>query len=312
MFNTPILFLVFNRPDTTARVFEQIRKIKPAHLYVAADGPRKDKPGEKAICDEVRKIVLSGVDWECEVKTLFRDKNLGSGNAVSNAITWFFENVEGGIILEDDVLPTQSFFLFCARMLVKFKDEHRIMQVSGNNFQFSKIGVDCYYLSKLPHTWGWATWKRAWEKFNFELKDFNEDKVNNYFDYLTIDTYWHHIFKLTKRDLYHHVWDYQWVFAVFTNNGLSITPQNNLVSNIGFGDDSTHTSDINDFLANLKSYEMEIDIGHTIVSYDPIPDINFHKLFKWENIETPVKNLSVKDSMKLLLKKLQSIKENKY
>ena len=282
MFNTPILFLVFNRPDTTARVFEQIRKIKPAHLYVAADGPRKDRPGEKELCDEVRKMVLSGVDWECELKTLFQDENLGCGKAPAEGITWFFEQVEEGIILEDDVLPTQSFFLFCKEMLNKFRNDHKIMHISGNNFQLSKIGSECYYLSKLPHSWGWATWRRAWNNFDFEMNDFSDELVVKYFNYPSIDRYWHHIFKITKKELFQHVWDYQWVYTIFKDNGLCVLPQHNLISNIGFGANSTHTGDKEHYFSNLKSHEMDFRIDKISILYDPVADINFHKLFGWE------------------------------
>ena len=135
---SPVLFLVFNRPDTTRRVLEAIRQAQPSQLFIAADGPREGKSGEAEKCADVRRIVNEGIDWDCEVKTLFRDKNLGCKVAVSRAIDWFFEHVEEGIILEDDCLPHPTFFRFCEELLNKYRDDERIGQISGDNFQFGK------------------------------------------------------------------------------------------------------------------------------------------------------------------------------
>ncbi|WP_297816408.1 hypothetical protein [Segetibacter sp.] len=286
-------------------MFEKIRQQRPSTLFVASDGARESRPEEAAVCEECRNIVLNGIDWPCEVKTLFRSENLGCGKAVSSAISWFFDNVEEGIILEDDVVPTRSFFSFCRKMLSKFRDDTGIMHVSGNNFQLSRIGSDSYYLSKIPHCWGWATWRRAWQKFDFELKLFKEDQKPAYFDYPTIDNYWHNIFKLTKNQLYRHVWDYQWVFALFNNNALSIAPQYNLVSNVGFGTHSTNTHNDTDYLANLKSYEVNFEIKEDGMNYNPGVDINFQKLFRWEMIEEPPINISGKVALRILISKLK-------
>jgi hypothetical protein len=263
-----------------------------------------DRLGEEEKCKQVREIVLSRIDWECEVKYLFRDENLGCGRAPADAITWFFDQEKEGIILEDDTLPNQSFFVFCQEMLSKFRDNPGIMHISGNNFQLSWIGNESYYLSKLPHSWGWATWKRAWKKFDFELKDFNVEEVEKYFDFPKIDNYWHNMFKLTKQELHHHVWDYQWVFANLKNNGLSVLPQKNLVSNIGFGQDSTHTSNAGHFFSNLKSYEMISEGRDTIPIYDPIADINFHILFGWQIEEPSPANIFADRTLKTLFAKL--------
>lgn len=304
-FNTPILFLIFNRPETTLRVFAEIRKVQPKFLFVAADGPRKDREGEIEKCIEARNAVISGIDWDCEVKTLFRDVNLGCGVAVSEAISWFFGNVEQGIILEDDCLPNRTFFLFCETMLLKFRDNDSIMHVSGNNFQFSNIGSECYYLSKLPHIWGWATWKRAWEKYDFELTTFDQDKVGNYFNYAPVDCYWFQIFSSIKNEVLKHTWDYQWTFAIFKHEGLCILPQKNLVSNIGFGVDSSHTEDLNNTLASLKTYEMEIVVGESAVTYYKAADINFHQMFRWENDGPHSHSISGKTAFKILFEKVK-------
>ena len=164
---TAVLFLVFNRPDTTAQVFEAIRQAKPPRLYVAADGPREGREGEVERVDKVREISMA-VDWPCEVKTLFREKNLGCKYAVSSAITWFFEQEEQGIILEDDCLPSQSFFWFCEELLNEYMYDQRIWQICGFSPLVNKI-KESYYLSKYSPIWGWASWRRAWSAYDAEI-----------------------------------------------------------------------------------------------------------------------------------------------
>ena len=305
MFNTPILFIVFNRIETTVQVFNQIKKIKPNYLYIAADGARENNEGEKQKCDAVREYIISNIDWDCEVKTLFRSENLGCGKGPASAIDWFFENVERGIILEDDCLPNITFFNFCEIMLEKFENVSEIMHISGNNFQLSRIGKECFYLSKLPHIWGWATWKRAWKHYDFFLNNFNEDNINDYFNYPSIDNYWINIFRQMKKEKHPHTWDYQWVFSLFLNNGFSVAPQHNLVTNIGFGESSTHTSNKDDFLSNLKNYEMDIAHNYNEVSYNTIPDINFHQLLKWEKIIYSSQNITAKQAIYIIIKKIK-------
>ena len=301
MFNTPVLFLVFNRPDLTKRVFEQIRKIQPSSLFIAADGPRPDKPSEDKICAEVKDIILSNIDWDCDVKTLFREQNLGCGKAVSQAITWFFENVEEGIILEDDCLPNLSFFCFCELMLKRFKHDHQIMHISGNNFQLSKIGMQDYYLTKIPHIWGWATWKRAWNKYDFNLLAFDTNKKQRYFLTDSIDKFWNDTFDFTKINL--HTWDYQWVYTIFNNNALCIAPQNNLVLNIGFNKDGTHITNEYHYLSNLKQYEMNnINSNVEKCTYEMVHDINEHIQFNWIKKDCIQKPLT----MRTFIKQIQS------
>jgi hypothetical protein len=185
---TSVLFLVFNRLDTTKRVFAEIRKARPKQLFIASDGPRKNKPGEKEIVEKVRKYVLDNIDWKCELKTLFRKKNLGCKYAVSGAIDWFFENVEQGIILEDDCLPSQRFFKFCEELLEKYGDDERIMSISGYN-PLGKFEIgESYLFSKYPRIWGWATWRRAWIMEDLKLKDCQDIKkkgnLEKYFPFL--------------------------------------------------------------------------------------------------------------------------------
>jgi hypothetical protein len=243
MFNTPILFLVFNRLDTTKQVFAKIREIQPKQLFIGADGARPDKEGEKEKVEAVRNYILENIDWECEVKTLFREKNLGCGKAVSEAITWFFDNVEQGIILEDDTLPDLSFFTFCEQLLNYYKDEERVMHIGGSNFLMNKLKInENYYFSKYPQIWGWATWKNRWYKYNFKIheekiEDFNLCLGNYNFAKDEI-LYWNNVFfNLKNID----TWDYQWIFSNWLYSGISIAPSINLIQNLGFGQDATHT-----------------------------------------------------------------------
>ncbi|MDD3083391.1 MAG: nucleotide-diphospho-sugar transferase, partial [Candidatus ainarchaeum sp.] len=185
--NIPILFLIFNRLDTTKQVFEEIRKAKPKKVYVAADGPRNIE--EKKKTDAVRKYVLDNIDWKCNVKTLFRKNNLGCGKAVSQAITWFFKNEEMGIILEDDCLPSQSFFPFCEELLKKYKDNEKIMHISGfNPVSKNKYSEADYFFSYTASIWGWATWRRAWKKYDFNMIDYKKFESSDLIKKLFINT----------------------------------------------------------------------------------------------------------------------------
>jgi hypothetical protein len=252
MLGSPILFLIFNRPDTTRRVFEVIRRVKPRKLFIAADGPRPNKEGEMQRCLDTRRVV-SEVDWDCEVQTLYREQNLGCGLAVSQAISWFFEHVDQGIILEDDCLPDPSFFTFCSHLLDYYKDEEEVMHISGNNFQNGiRRGEASYYFSRYVHVWGWATWKRAWTKYDFKLCTFeNREELRALVRDNQELTYWENAFTAVKRgDI--DTWDIQWVHAVWKNEGLAILPNVNLVSNIGFGEYATHTFEENP-LVKLKA-----------------------------------------------------------
>jgi len=269
MFKTPVLFLIFNRPETTEKVFETIRKQKPQYLYVAADGPRIDKEGEAEKCRQTREII-NKIDWDCEVKTLFREENLGCKIAVSSAISWFFENVEEGIILEDDCLPSKSFFNYCEILLEKYRNDTRIMHISAENPIDDSFGESSYYFSKIPHIWGWATWKRAWKKYDVDFQNYNDfiknNHIENVFPEKYVQKYWNKIFSRVK-DGKINTWDYQWTYALFINNGLSINPNLNMVSNIGFGvEGATHTS-VSEKCANRQTFEVaEIHHPEFIIS----------------------------------------------
>lgn len=239
-----VLFVVFNRPEETARVLDKIREARPPRLYIAADGPRVNKPGEDGICKQTREIALN-VDWNCEVKTLFKDSNVGCKLGVSTALQWFFENEEEGIVLEDDALPSNDFFRFCDEMLDRYRHDTRIWAISGSNFQQGqKWGEASYYFSNLIHVWGWASWRRAWNEYDITLKKYDEkdlkEKMSNIFDDQMIVDSWYDLFVRTKSGQID-TWDYQFGFSSFFNNGLSIVPNHNLVTNVGFGANATNT-----------------------------------------------------------------------
>ena len=261
---TSVLFVVFNRPETTIQVFETIRQAKPPRLYVAADGAREDKEGELEKVKQVREIV-NQVDWDCEVKTLFRDKNLGCKIAISSAIDWFFEHEEIGIILEDDCLPHPTFFRFCEELLEKYRDDERIAMISGNNFQFGRKRTNySYYFSRYPHIWGWASWRRAWKNYDVDMKIWSEIRNGNWLQDLFKDKksvqYWANIFEKTYQGKINS-WGYRWTFSCWIQNALTVIPNVNLVSNIGFGMDATHTKATTK-LSNISTSPIEFPLKH--------------------------------------------------
>lgn len=233
-FSTPILFLIFNRPATTQVVFESIRSMRPTALYVAADGPRRGVQADAPRCDEARRIA-SAVDWDCNLHTLFRNGNFGIGQGVAAAITWFFDHVSEGIVLEDDCLPSTSFYRFCEELLEYHRDQPRIMHISGNNFQYGKLrGEASYYYSQYTHCWGWASWRRAWQGFDLSL---------------------------LRAGSHPFVWDGEWLLAVRNHKGVAALPNVNLVQNIGFGPDATHTTGLERY-AYLPAEEIEFPLKH--------------------------------------------------
>lgn len=255
-FNVPILFIIFNRVDTTQRVFEEIRKQKPKYLFVAADGPRKNRQDDIENCEKTREII-SRIDWGCQVKTLFRNENLGCGKAVSGAISWFFGNVDMGIILEDDCLPHSDFFPYCEELLLKYKDEEKIKVISGDNFQKGrKRGEQSYYFSAYPHIWGWASWKRTWKEYDYSLDSISKKEfrsiLKDYFSNSFEREFWYDKFILSKKH-YYNTWDYQLSFCIWKNRGLNIIPNVNLITNIGFGNNSTHTNNPNSVYSNIPT-----------------------------------------------------------
>ena len=265
---TPVLFIIFNRPETTRIVFDAIRAAKPTRLYVAADGARPGVASDVARCAEARAI-LDHVNWPCDVKTLFRDRNLNCGVGPSSAMTWFFEHETEGIILEDDCLPSQSFFRFCQELLEKYRNDNRVMHIGGNNFlsDWYRDNSSSYYFSRSGHIWGWATWRRAWSKFDYDITLYESLKQKGYFDDFFLNRL-EKLYRLRKFDKTAAMrgrvdwWDYQWDFARYVNSGLSIVPGKNLVKNLGFGEGATHTVNPKSRSAYMEANEIEFPLRH--------------------------------------------------
>lgn len=296
---TPVAFIVFNRPDTTERVFAEIARAKPPKLLVVADGPRANRPGEAEKCATTRDIIKR-VDWDCEVLTNFSDVNLGCKRRVSSGIDWVFEQVPEAIILEDDCLPHPSFFRFCEEMLERYRHDPRIMAVSGDNFQFGqKRGAYSYYFSRYNHVWGWASWRRAWEHYDVDMRLWPEIRDGRMLAGILDDArqydYWANIFERVHGGLID-TWDYQWTFACWIQNGLTLLPQTNLISNIGFGVDATHTQSASVF-AELPVQEMDFPLEHPpYMLRDAIADAftnknNFSEPPIWRRAEKKLRKL---------------------
>jgi hypothetical protein len=264
-FATPIAFIIFNRPDTTQRVFAEIAKLKPAKLLVIADGARQNKPGEDILVKQTRAII-DQVDWPCQIQTNYSDVNLGCKHRVSSGIDWIFSLEPEAIILEDDCLPDPSFFVFCQEMLERYREDTSIGMITGDNFQNGiRRGDGDYYFSKYTHIWGWASWKRAWEKYDVCLTQWPEVKRDRVFwNHLGLHSpeehYWKNIFQQVY-DGFIDTWDYQWTFTCWVNNMVSIVPNRNLISNIGFGANATHTVGISDY-ANMRTTPMIFPLSY--------------------------------------------------
>ncbi|MFA6262995.1 MAG: hypothetical protein WCW33_00205 [Candidatus Babeliales bacterium] len=233
----PILFLIFNRPDTTNVVFEEIRKQRPRLLFIAADGPRPTHVDDNVRCAQARSI-LDRIDWPCTVHTLFRDQNLGCGSAVSESVTWFFAHVEEGIVLEDDCVPDPTFFDFCAAMLDRYRDNPKIMMIAGTSYLFNTVqSRESYFFSRYYPVWGWATWRRAWQLYDFDLREWAECRpthmLKKVFNNKKIVNFWTQYFdRIVRKDL--DTWDIQWTYACIKHQALCVVPFNNLISNIGY------------------------------------------------------------------------------
>jgi hypothetical protein len=275
--NSPVLFLIFNRPDATARVFDEIRRAKPPRLYVAADGPRLDRVGEPERCAKARAIV-SDVDWVCEVHTLFRDENIGCKRAVSGAIDWFFGCESEGVILEDDCLPSLSFFGFCDELLEKYRFDSRVGQISGFNSLDDCRMHDDYLFSKYGPIWGWASWRRAWDHYDVEMKLWPTIKDEKQYKNFTRNPE-EEEFRIRLFDMLYRkevdTWDYQWVFAKLINSMLTVIPAKNLIENIGFDDDATHTKSIPGYARGVERKELAISRHPRWV----LNDINYESMY---------------------------------
>ncbi|WP_316832725.1 nucleotide-diphospho-sugar transferase [Pedobacter aquatilis] len=238
-------------------VFEEIKKQRPKFLCIAADGPRDNQLNDIKLCAEAKSIIAD-IDWECQVDTLFRAKNLGSKYAVSEAITWFLNKYGYGIILEDDCLPNSSFFYFTESLLNKYQHDTNVMMITGCSFQNNTSSSATYYFSKYVHVWGWATWKRAWDLYNVSLVNEPEAAksaiIKQTFKSRREQKLWDYNLSLINNGL--DAWDYQWMYWIWKNRGLTIIPWQNMIANIGFGPDATHTFDESSNQSKMKQFEL--------------------------------------------------------
>jgi len=269
----PVLLVAFNRPEETARVIARLREVKPKKIYFAVDGAREGRAKEVALVEQTQKLVQE-FDWNCEVNTAFQTVNLGCGLGVSTAVSWALENEESIIVLEDDVLPDLSFFPFCTELLERFKDDDRVFAVSGSNHVPSKfvVGTDSYRFTPTTEVWGWAVWRRTWEKYEFDIKNWrNEITFSELRKQLggswLATILWRKLFDLVAQNKID-TWDYQLAFASLKSKSLVATSNVNLTENLGFGPGATHTQRIPKYIR--PTIEIEFPLRHPHVELDDI------------------------------------------
>ena len=266
----PILFIIYNRPEPTRIVFERIRSLRPSILFIAADGPRENIMIDSVKCAEVRELV-SDIDWKCEIHTLFRDHNLGCKMAVSSAIDWFFEHVEQGIILEDDCLPEPAFFTYCYELLERFKHDPKILSINGFNFGYEPETPLSYSFTSYMNMWGWATWRRSAYLIDYNLNDWGKKNKSLFlftrlrsslfdFDWKWVK-WWRNKFDEVKEKKID-TWDYQWLYAGFKYRLYSIVPHHNLIRNIGFNGNATHTTNSEHPISRLETRSLNLPLTH--------------------------------------------------
>lgn len=263
-FNVPIAVIIFNRPDKTAQLLRILQQVQPSQLFVIADGPRPNKPGEQELCQAVRNL-FDNIDWECKVFRNYADENLGCGLRPASGISWVFEQVEEAIILEDDCIPDPSFFQFCEQLLEKYRYDRRIMHIGGSSYCVrDEQQPYSYIFSRYTFSWGWATWRRAWQYYDFDMKKWDVVRETSFLlDILNGDRHaiknWQTIFQ-TVYEKHDDCWDYQWMFTCWLQGGLSIIPTVNLVCNIG--DEGAHTMEDNHIFRPAQM--MEFPLKHPI------------------------------------------------
>lgn len=284
MYNIPILFIIFKRKDIALESFKSIRNIKPAKLYIAGDAARNGVQGEDVAVNETREAILNAIDWDCEVKTLFQKENLGCCMGVYSAINWLFESEEHGIILEDDCIAKPSFFPFVEELLNRYSNDDRIGMIAGTNLISDKVSIpDSYCFSRYDACWGWATWKRAWKNMDLDMSwrqnCYKESVVANN-GYRSKDIkYWNYRIRLIDTN-YVSAWDWQWYFTLAAQNQLCVFPSECLISNIGFGEGATHTSQLNVPKFPRGQHKMNFPLQHPkmVLPYEP-----FEKAFYKNN-----------------------------
>lgn len=277
----PVLLVIFNRPEKTKILIEALRQIRPKYLFVTADGPRLDFPEDNEKCHQAREII-NAIDWECELKTRFLDNNLGCGRAVSSGISWFFEHVDQGIILEDDCIPHPHFFPFCEELLKRYADDKRIMRISGFSPYPARTYQYDYHFSHRFFCSGWATWRRAWKHFSYDLDSIDEtvflEVLRHYYPFSFTRRTWIRNFQLVKAGILT-TWAFRWDVACFFQNGLGIVPEKNFITNIGFDEEGTHTKCDNSIFANLSGHPITFPLRHPPFVYpDKEPERSLERI----------------------------------
>lgn len=282
MARLPVLLKIFNRPENPIKVVQALKAYKPERVYIDGDGPRNAT--EAQLVEKTRAAVLASIDWKCTIQTNFAQANIGLRKGLPQAISWFFEHETCGIILEDDCVPSPSFFPYCEELLDKYEDTDSVMHISGCNFQpRSRNYPGSYYFSKHAYVWGWASWRRAWVHYQADVQTYPEFKKLNGFASISQDpmvqAYWDSILtKAVNGQLT--TWDYQWVYSIWANNGLSINPSKNMISNIGFGNAAATNTKGDSVWANYPTEEMIITKHPSVlVPYAQADEFsfNFHK-----------------------------------
>ncbi len=262
---TPVALFIFNRPDTTKKVFEEIRKAEPDRFFVIADGPRRNVERDKELCKLTREIT-DNIDWDCKVTRDYAVENYGLRKRVAGGLTHMFESVDDAIILEDDCVPHQSFFPFCQELLERYCNEEKVMMISGNNFLGELSQKECsYHFSSFNHIWGWATWKRAWNLYDGGMNDWNDLKEGDFLNNILQDDVSVKYFRTIFQEVYEdkiNSWAYRWLYSMLREAGLSIVPSKNLVTNIGFGPEATNTKSKSQRTANIIAEEIEFPLMH--------------------------------------------------
>lgn len=310
--NKPVVFIIFNRPEKTADVFKAIQQAKPNQLFIVADGPRHTE--DEAKCEATRKC-LDNIDWPCEVYRNYSDHNLGCRKRVETGLDWVFSHVEEAIIVEDDCLATPSFFTFCSELLDYYRLDSRIWTISGDNFQHGHWrGDGSYYFSRYPHYWGWATWKRAWKHYEKDLNSWPEVKNSGLLKGVLPNSaeykYWRKIFDRLYSKNQPNSWGYRWVYTCWVNHAMSVLPNSNLVSNIGFGKDSTHTYDEDSSVANLPTSEISEIIHPSIfMRHDVADEFTFEEYLLKEYRKNNPLSVRFKGKFQETMEKIKSFRE---
>ncbi|RDU68651.1 methyltransferase FkbM [Helicobacter cholecystus] len=263
-FNIPILLTTYKRHDTTLKVLEVIKTIQASKLYISSNHWKNDN--EKNIILSLREKIQNSIDWDCQIHMIIRSKHLSIKDSISSAIDILFQNEDMGIILEDDIVPNQSFFRYCHELLLKYKDNPNIFTISGwsgldfNTKAKATLSED-YYFSKYNHIWGWATWKRAWQLYKGEFQNFEQEFSQLKFDTQLEKQTWYQIFSLCNQGKID-TWDHYWTYTIWKNNGLNIYPKNNMITNIGLNrSDATNTKEWSKY-AQMKTYELNFPMHH--------------------------------------------------